>query len=61
MAASLMAQGGITAKVSFCDVTRTVNLDGATIDVFDKEPYSGRLEKLNQCPLIVHVGSMTAI
>ena len=34
-------------------------LSGAAIDVFEKEPYDGPLNKIEHCLLTAHMGSMS--
>ena len=35
------------------------HLSGAAIDVFDQEPYTGDLSKIDRCLLTSHMGSMS--
>ena len=35
------------------------HLSGAAIDVFDFEPYKGRLQEIQRCILTAHMGSMS--
>ena len=35
------------------------HLSGAAIDVFEKEPYEGPLNKIERCLLTAHLGSMS--
>lgn len=40
-------------------VLQSGHLGGAAIDVFDLEPYSGDLIKVDRCVLTAHMGSMS--
>ena len=53
------ARGGIVNEADLYDALEAGRIAGAAIDVFDKEPYSGRLENLDQCLLTAHMGSMS--
>jgi D-3-phosphoglycerate dehydrogenase len=35
------------------------HLSGAAIDVFEQEPYNGKLTKIERCHLTAHMGSMS--
>jgi len=53
------ARGGIINEEDLFDVMLDGHLSGAAIDVFEEEPYSGRLNKLTNCLLTAHMGSMS--
>ena len=38
---------------------QTRHLEGAALDVFEKEPYTGPLTQIETCFLTPHIGSMT--
>ena len=38
---------------------REGHLSGAAIDVFDLEPYNGKLKEIQRCILTAHMGSMS--
>jgi len=40
-------------------VMKSGHLSGAAVDVFDKEPYDGKLNKLDNIILTAHMGSMS--
>ena len=54
-----MSRGGIVNEHDLADVRRDGHLDGAAIDVFQQEPYSGELAALERCILTCHMGSMS--
>jgi len=53
------ARGGIVNEVDLFNVMETGHLSGAAIDVFEKEPYSGKLNEIERCILTAHMGSMS--
>lgn len=53
------ARGGIINENDLYEVMRAGHLAGAAIDVFDFEPYSGKLMELERCLLTAHMGSMS--
>jgi len=53
------ARGGIINEADLYDVMSAGHLSGAAIDVFEEEPYSGRLNELPNCLLTAHMGSMS--
>jgi len=53
------ARGGIINEDDLYDVLRTGYLSGAAIDVFDFEPYTGKLRDIERCLLTAHMGSMS--
>jgi D-3-phosphoglycerate dehydrogenase len=53
------ARGGIIDEDALYDALRTGRIAGAAIDVFEMEPYAGRLAEFENCILTAHMGSMT--
>jgi D-3-phosphoglycerate dehydrogenase len=53
------SRGGIINEHELADVMQSGHLGGAAIDVFEEEPYSGPLSKIERCILTSHMGSMT--
>ena len=53
------ARGGIIKEDDLYDVFQTGHLSGAAIDVFDFEPYRGKLRDIERCLLTAHMGSMS--
>jgi D-3-phosphoglycerate dehydrogenase / 2-oxoglutarate reductase len=53
------ARGGIINEYDLAHVLREGHLSGAAIDVFEQEPYTGELAKINRCLLTSHMGSMS--
>ena len=53
------ARGGIINERDLAEVMNAGHLGGAAIDVFDHEPYSGPLGKIERCLLTAHMGSMS--
>ncbi len=53
------ARGGIVNERDLYEVMSQGHLGGAAIDVFDHEPYSGDLCKIERCLLTAHMGSMS--
>lgn len=53
------ARGGIINEEDLAAVMTGGHLGGAAIDVFDQEPYSGDLAKIDRCLLTSHMGSMS--
>ena len=53
------ARGGIINEDELHDVLQTGHLNGAAIDVFDFEPYTGKLRDIERCLLTAHMGSMS--
>ena len=53
------ARGGIVNEKDLYEVLETGRIGGAAIDVFEEEPYSGKLADLEQCLLTAHMGSMS--
>ena len=54
-----MARGGIINEQDLHEVMETDHLSGAAIDVFDIEPYNGKLREIERCILTAHMGSMS--
>jgi len=53
------ARGGIINEHDLYNVMQTGHLSGAAIDVFDFEPYNGKLKEIQRCILTAHMGSMS--
>ena len=53
------SRGGIINESDLYEVMQSGHLSGAAIDVFDNEPYSGDLKKIERCLLTAHMGSMS--
>ena len=53
------ARGGIINEQDLYDVMQENHLSGAAIDVFDFEPYDGKLSEIKRCILTAHMGSMS--
>ena len=53
------SRGGIINEEDLERVLNEGHLSGAAIDVFDKEPYLGGLNKIERCLLTSHMGSMS--
>jgi len=53
------ARGGIINEDDLYDVLQSGHLSGAAIDVFDFEPYTGKLRDIERCLLTAHMGSMS--
>jgi D-3-phosphoglycerate dehydrogenase / 2-oxoglutarate reductase len=53
------ARGGIINEQDLYEVMQTGHLSGAAIDVFDCEPYNGKLQEIQRCILTAHMGSMS--
>ena len=51
------SRGGIINEKDLYDVMQSGHLSGAAIDVFDKEPYEGVLNKLDNVVLTAHIGA----
>jgi len=52
-------RGGIINEDDLFEVMQSGHLNGVAIDVFDNEPYSGNLTKIDRCLLTPHMGSMS--
>ena len=53
------ARGGIVNEQDLYEALEAGNLGGAAIDVYEEEPYKGKLASLDQCLLTAHMGSMS--
>ena len=53
------SRGGIINETDLAKVLINGHLGGAAIDVFNQEPYSGDLAKIDRCLLTSHMGSMS--
>ena len=53
------ARGGIINEHDLAGVLNSGHLQGAAIDVFDREPYEGALSKIDRCLMTSHMGSMS--
>ncbi len=53
------SRGGIINEHDLYDVMMTGHLSGAAIDVFEHEPYTGKLAEIERCLLTAHMGSMS--
>ncbi|MDB3917358.1 phosphoglycerate dehydrogenase [bacterium] len=53
------ARGGIINEQDLYEVMQSGHLSGAAIDVFDFEPYYGKLREIKRCILTAHMGSMS--
>ena len=53
------SRGGIINEGELYDVMQAGHLSGASIDVFEQEPYDGKLIEIDRCLLTAHMGSMS--
>lgn len=53
------SRGGIINEHDLAEVMRSGHLEGAAIDVFEHEPYTGELTTIERCLLTAHMGSMS--
>lgn len=53
------ARGGIINEQDLAEIMQLGHLNGAAIDVFNQEPYSGELARIDRCLLTSHMGSMS--
>jgi D-3-phosphoglycerate dehydrogenase len=53
------ARGGIINEDDLYEVMKSGHLSGAAIDVFEHEPYTGKLAEIERCVLTAHMGSMS--
>jgi len=53
------ARGGIINEEDLFQVMESGHLSGAAIDVFNFEPYDGKLREIKRCFLTAHMGSMS--
>jgi D-3-phosphoglycerate dehydrogenase / 2-oxoglutarate reductase len=54
-----VSRGGIINEEDLYDVMKSGHLSGAAIDVFENEPYFGKLTEIDRCILTPHLGSMS--
>ncbi len=52
-------RGGIINEDDLYEVMQAGHLSGASIDVFEQEPYNGKLNEIERCLLTAHMGSMS--
>jgi D-3-phosphoglycerate dehydrogenase / 2-oxoglutarate reductase len=52
-------RGGIINEKDLFSVMQAGHLSGASIDVFEHEPYDGELNQIDRCLLTAHMGSMS--
>lgn len=53
------SRGGIINESDLAEVLKSGHLGGAAIDVFEHEPYAGKLSHIDRCLLTSHMGSMS--
>ena len=53
------SRGGIINEDDLYTVMSDGHLSGAAIDVFEREPYTGKLAEIERCLLTAHMGSMS--
>jgi D-3-phosphoglycerate dehydrogenase len=53
------ARGGIINEQDLAVVMTAGHLSGAAVDVFNQEPYVGKLAQIDRCLLTSHMGSMS--
>lgn len=53
------SRGGIINERELAEVLSGGHLSGAAIDVFEQEPYTGDLARIDRCLLTSHMGSMS--
>jgi len=53
------SRGGVINENDLYDALSEGRVNGAAIDVFEKEPYDGKLLELDTCILTAHMGSMS--
>lgn len=53
------SRGGIVNEDDLYAVMMDGHLSGAAIDVFEREPYTGKLAEIERCLLTAHMGSMS--
>ena len=51
------SRGGIIDEEALFDALKSNKIEGAAIDVFENEPYSGKLARLDNVILTPHIGS----
>ena len=53
------SRGGIINEDDLYEVMKDGHLSGAAIDVFEHEPYTGKLQEIERCIITAHMGSMS--
>lgn len=53
------SRGGVVNENALYDALKEKKIAGAAIDVFEEEPYDGKLSELPSCILTSHMGSMS--
>ena len=53
------SRGRIINEKDLVEVMKSGHLSGASVDVFESEPYSGPLKDIDRCLLTAHMGSMS--
>ena len=53
------ARGSIIKEDDLYEVMKNGHLGGVAIDVFEEEPYGGKLSEIDRCLLTSHIGPMT--
>lgn len=53
------SRGGIINEQDLARILSEGHLSGASVDVFEQEPYAGELAKIERCLLTSHMGSMS--
>jgi D-3-phosphoglycerate dehydrogenase len=54
-----VSRGGIINEKDLYEVMKSGHLSGAAIDVFETEPYDGKLTEIERCILTPHIASMS--
>ena len=54
-----VSRGGIINEQDLYEVMKSGHLSGAALDVFETEPYSGKLSEIERCILTPHIASMS--
>lgn len=54
------ARGGLVEEHDLAEALRSGRIQGAAIDVYEQEPYTGELATIEACLLTCHMGSMSA-
>ena len=52
-----LSRGGVVDECALYEYLKSGHLSGAALDVFEKEPYSGKLKELDNVILTPHMGS----
>lgn len=53
------SRGGIINEDDLYDVMMEGHLSSVALDVYEQEPYAGKLKEIDRCLLTAHMGSMT--